>query len=214
MNYLIDGHNLIARTPGLSLADPDDEAKLVRLLRRWTAADARRKVTVIFDGGLPAGEARHLSGGGVKAVFAPNNSTADAVLIRRIEAIGNPPEFVVISSDREVATAATRRRIAVQPSETFAANMMNDRHFGDGDQTKAQRPDVPPMGADEMQEWLSLFGPEPEMPRPPRPPRKPAPPPPARSKKKTKRNRKQRTSTSGCAFSAIKNKRPQRFRSL
>ena len=31
--------------------DPDDEAKLVQLLRRWTAADARRKVTVIFDGG-------------------------------------------------------------------------------------------------------------------------------------------------------------------
>lgn len=39
MNYLIDGHNLIARTPGLSLADPDDEAKLVQLLRRWAMAD-------------------------------------------------------------------------------------------------------------------------------------------------------------------------------
>ena len=184
MNYLIDGHNLIARTPGLSLADPDDEAKLVRLLRRWTAADARRKVTVIFDGGLPAGEAKHLSGGGVKAVFAPNNSTADAVLIRRIEGIGNPPEFMVITSDREVATAATQRRIAVQPSEMFAANMMNDRRFGEGDQTKAQRLDAPTMSTDEMQEWLSLFGPEPETPRPARPARKPAPKPNA-SKQKT-----------------------------
>ncbi len=185
MNYLIDGHNLIARTPGLSLADPDDEAKLVFLLRRWTAADARRKVTVIFDGGLPAGEARHLSGGGVKAVFAPNNSTADAVLIRRIEAIGNPPEFMVISSDREVATAATQRRIAVQPSETFAANMMNDRRFGDSAQTKAQRPDAPAMSAGEMQEWLSLFGPEPETPRPARPVRKPPPPKPGPPQQKT-----------------------------
>ena len=52
MHYLIDGHNLIARTPGLSLADPDDEAKLSALLRRWAAADPRRKVTVIFDAGL------------------------------------------------------------------------------------------------------------------------------------------------------------------
>ena len=184
MNYLIDGHNLIARTPGLSLADPDDEAKLVRLLRRWTAADARRKVTVIFDGGLPAGEAKHLSGGGVKAVFAPNNSTADAVLIRRIEGIGNPPEFMVITSDREVAIAATQRRIAVQPSEMFAANMMNDRRFGEGDQTKPQRPDAPAMSTDEMQEWLSLFGPEPETPRPARPARKP-PPKPSAPKQKT-----------------------------
>ena len=106
MNYLIDGHNLIARTPGLSLSDPDDEAKLVRLLRRWTAADLRRKVTVIFDAGLPAGEAKHLSGGGVKAVFAPNNSSADAVIIRRIEAIGNPPEYVIVTSDNAVAAAS------------------------------------------------------------------------------------------------------------
>lgn len=183
MNYLIDGHNLIARTPGLSLADPDDETKLVRLLRRWTAADSRRKVTVIFDAGLPAGEAKHLSGGGVKAVFAPNNSSADDVLIRRIEAIGNPPEFVVISSDGEVMAAAARRRVAVQRSEAFAAAMMADRQFGAGDKTQPQRPDAPAMSPDEMQEWLALFGPEPETPRPAR---KVAPPPPPAPVKKKK----------------------------
>lgn len=185
MNYLIDGHNLIARTPGLSLADPDDEAKLVRLLRRWTAADSRRKVTVIFDAGLPAGEAKHLSGGGVKAVFAPNNSSADAVIMRRIEAIGNPPEYVVVTSDSAVAAAATRRRIAVQPSETFAVNMMTDRRFGSSEETDTKRPEAPAMSPDEMQEWLSLFGPEPETPRPARPARKPAPTKPAAPKKKT-----------------------------
>lgn len=183
MNYLIDGHNLIARTPGLSLADPDDETKLVRLLRRWTAADSRRKVTVIFDAGLPAGEAKHLSGGGVKAVFAPNNATADDLLIRRIEAIGNPPEFIVISSDGQVLAAATRRRVATQRSEEFAAAMMADRQFGTGDKTQPQRPDAPAMSADEMQEWLALFGPEPETPRPAR---KVAPPPPPAPVKKKK----------------------------
>lgn len=185
MNYLIDGHNLIARTPGLSLSDPDDEVKLVRLLRRWTAADGRRKVTVIFDAGLPAGEAKHLSGAGVKAVFAPNNSSADAVLIRRIEAIGNPPEYVIVTSDNAIASAATRRRIAVQSSETFAANMMSDRRFGGGGSGETQRPEAPAMSADEMQEWLSLFGPEPETPRPARPARKPSPPKPAKPKKNT-----------------------------
>ena len=185
MNYLIDGHNLIARTPGLSLSDPDDEAKLVRLLRRWTAADLRRKVTVIFDAGLPAGEAKHLSGGGVKAVFAPNNSSADAVIIRRIEAIGNPPEYVIVTSDNAVAAAATRRRIAVQPSETFAANMMSDRRFGGSDNAESKRPEAPAMNPDEMQEWLSIFGPEPETPRPARPARKPPPPKPTTPKKKT-----------------------------
>ena len=176
MQYLIDGHNLIARTPGLSLADPDDEAKLVALLRRWAVADARRKVTVIFDAGLPAGEARHLSGGSVKAIFAPNNSTADAVIIRRIEAIGNPAEFVVVSSDGEVMAAAARRRVATQRSEVFATAMLNDRHFGGREPAPAARPDAPAMSPNELQEWLALFGPEPETPRPNRPPRQPAPP--------------------------------------
>lgn len=186
MNYLIDGHNLIARTPGLSLADPDDEAKLVQLLRRWAAADRRRKVTVIFDGGLPAGEAKHMSGGGVKAIFAPNNSSADAVLIRRLEAIGNPPEFVVITSDRAVADAAARRRVAVQSSESFAAAMISDRRFGKARKGPAERPDAPAMNADEMREWLELFGPEPET-APPKPrARKPKPAAPTTPTAKTK----------------------------
>lgn len=179
MNYLIDGHNLIARTPGLSLADPDDEAKLVALLRRWAVADPRRKVTVIFDAGLPAGEARHLSAGGVKAVFAPNNSTADAAIMRRIDAVGNPAEYVVVSSDGAVIAAATRRRVAVQRSEAFAMAMLNDRHFGGQEAAPAARPDAPALSPDEVQEWLTLFGPEPETPRPNRPPRQPAPPPAA-----------------------------------
>lgn len=186
MNYLIDGHNLIARTPGLSLADPDDEAKLVSLLRRWALADPRRRVTVIFDGGLPAGEAKHLSGGGVKAIFAPSNSTADAALIRRIEAIGNPPEFVVVTSDRAVAAVATRKRVAVQSSETFAENMMSDRRFDKSDHSPSDRSDAPAMSQDEMQEWLALFGPEPETPRPKRPILKPNASTPPAPRKKTK----------------------------
>lgn len=186
MHYLIDGHNLIARTPGLSLADPDDEAKLTALLRRWAAADPRRKVTVIFDAGLPAGEARHLSSGSVKAVFAPNNSSADAVLMRRIEALGNPAEHVIVSSDGAIMAAAARRRVAVQRSEAFATAMLNDRHFGGREQTPAARPDAPAMSPDELQEWLALFGPEPETTRPSRPARQPAPPPTPPPQKKPK----------------------------
>ncbi|MBP9502099.1 MAG: NYN domain-containing protein [Candidatus Promineofilum sp.] len=189
MNYLIDGHNLIARTPGLSLADPDDEVKLVQLLRRWSMADQRRKVTVIFDGGLPAGEAKQLSGGGVKAIFAPNNSTADAVLIRRIEAIGNPPEFVIVTSDRAIGDVARRRRVAVQSSESFAADMIADRQFGKGEKESARRPDAPAMTPDEMQEWLALFGPEPETPRPKPRAAKPKPQAPAAPKSKSPEER-------------------------
>lgn len=185
MNYLIDGHNLIARTPDLSLADPDDEAKLAQLLRRWALADPRRRVTVIFDAGLPGGESYHLSGSGVKAIFASGGRSADDLLIRRIEQIKNPAEFVVVSSDRAVTAAAQRRRVAVQHSEAFAAAMMADRTFADRAKPPPERPDAPAMGADEMQEWLALFGPEPETKSRPTP--KPAPPSPTTPAKKSRK---------------------------
>jgi hypothetical protein len=189
MNYLIDGHNLIARTPGLSLSDPDDEAKLVGLLRRWTAADPRRKVVVIFDAGLPAGEDTRLSGGGVKAIFAPNNTTADRLLERRIEQVRDPAAYVVVSSDAAVIATAARRRIPAQRSEAFAAAMMTDRTFGGGEKASAERPEPPAMAPAELEEWLTLFGPEPETQRPQKPSRKPEPPTTNKLKKKSKEER-------------------------
>lgn len=162
MNYLIDGHNLIARTPGLSLSDPDDEAKLVSLLRSWAAADPRRKVIVIFDAGLPAGEDRRLSRGGVKVIFAPNNATADKLLLRRVAEVRDAAAYTVVSSDAAITTAAARRRIPVQRSEVFAADMMADRTFGRQEKAQSDRPEPPAMDSNELQEWLTLFGPEPK----------------------------------------------------
>ena len=54
MPILIDGHNLIGRLPDLRLDDPDDEAKLVLRLRAY-AARTRKRITVVFDQGLPGG---------------------------------------------------------------------------------------------------------------------------------------------------------------
>jgi uncharacterized protein len=176
VHYLIDGHNLIAKLPGLSLTDPHDEIKLVQLLKRWCAADARRQVTVVFDAGLPGGEAKHLSGGGVKVVFASTNSSADAVLIRRIEQIKNPSAFTIVTSDNAILAVARRGRVPVQRSETFATAMLSDRTFREQrtDIAPAERPEAETMSPDELAEWLELFGPEPERrPAPPRPVRKP-----------------------------------------
>jgi hypothetical protein len=185
MHYLIDGHNLIARVPGLSLADPDDEVKLLQLLKRWAAADPRRKVTVIFDKGLPGGEARHLSGGGVRAIFAPDNRSADSVIIRRIEGIEDPAQHTVISSDGAILRAAQRRRVPTQRSEAFAAAMVNERTFSGAARPAADPRDNPTISPNEVSEWLELFGPEPET--KPRPVRQPTPPPPAPPQAKKKK---------------------------
>ena len=185
MHYLIDGHNLIARVPGLSLADPDDEVKLLQLLKRWAVADARRKVTVIFDKGLPGGEAKHLSGSGVRAIFAPDNRSADSLIIRRIEGIEDPAQHTVVSSDGAILRAAQRRRVPTQRSEVFAAAMVNERTFPGAARPAADPRDNPSISPNEVSEWLELFGPEPET--KPRPARRPAPPAPAPPKAKKKK---------------------------
>ena len=187
MHYLIDGHNLIARVPGLSLADPDDEVKLLQLLKRWAAADTRRKVTVIFDKGLPGGEAKHLSGGGVRAIFAPDNRSADSLIIRRIEGIEDPAQHTVVSSDGAILRAAQRRRVPTQRSEAFAAAMVNERTFPGAARPAADPRDNPSISPNEVSEWLEVFGPEPET-KPARPARPAAPSPATPTQKKPKKD--------------------------
>lgn len=68
MPVLIDGHNLIAHMPNLRPDDPDDEVKLVLRLRACNA-HTRKKVTVVFDHGLPGGRSRELTGL-VRVIFA------------------------------------------------------------------------------------------------------------------------------------------------
>jgi uncharacterized protein len=101
MPYLIDGHNLVAQTPGISLEDPDDEAKLVMLLRQLCMRE-KRKATVIFDGGLPGGVSR-LSSSNVTVIFASDrHTTADDLLINRIRDEHNPNSMIVVTTDQKV----------------------------------------------------------------------------------------------------------------
>lgn len=194
MHYLIDGHNLIAKLPDLSLDDPDDEAKLVLRLKSWAAASRKRRVTVIFDGGLPGGESKNLSGGGVTAVFATAGKTADSLLITRVNQPKNPSEYTLVSSDRQIVSAARFRRMPHLSSEEFAAMLgpgpavLQSPNLPAPVPVPAPEPPPPPppdprenpkLSQGELAEWLDLFGPEPVI--PPKPP--PPPPPPKTAEK-------------------------------
>lgn len=170
MHYLIDGHNLIAKMPGIDLSDPDDEAQLVLRLRSWTAASGKRRVTVYFDGGLPGGPAHDLSGARLKVIFASAGSSADDLILHRIRNVKNPPEFTVVSSDREILAVAKKRKMPTIPSETFAESLEAEAAERARPAPPAAR-DEPLLSEEEVAQWLELFGPEPETPRRKRPPR-------------------------------------------
>ena len=165
MQYWIDGHNLIGKTPGLSLEDQDDEAKLVRLLKQWAGRERKRQVTVFFDAGLPGGEERSWSGGRVTVIFASVGRTADSLILSRIRQIDRKvgAEYTVITSDQAIIRGVTKQKMGHIYSEVFAAMMRAEAN-------PAPPPPVaddPVVSSDEVAEWLDLFGPVPETPPPP-----------------------------------------------
>jgi len=149
MPLLIDGHNLIGRLPDIRLDDPDDEAKLVARLRTYSARTGKR-MTVVFDHGLPGGHSRGLSGGGVKVVFAAADRSADGILRERMRRARDPRGLTVVTSDREVQAAAEARGVRVVRSDEFAAQLS-------APQTAPAEKDVR-LSTEEVEEWLKVFG--------------------------------------------------------
>ncbi len=158
MRYLIDGHNLIGKLPDISLDDPNDEVELILRLKSWAAARRQRKVTVVFDGGLPGGLSRRLSSSDIEVIFAPEGRTADALLIRRIQKAQNPAEYALVSSDQQIIRAAEKRKMRVIRSEQFAGQMQT----APPPPQPVSEKDDPKISQSEVAEWLELFGPEPE----------------------------------------------------
>lgn len=152
MSYLIDGHNLIGQLPDLQLDDPDDEAKLVQKLVGWSAR-TRRECVVVFDAGLPGGTSR-MSTKAVRVVFASHTSSADKVIIDRIYKEKHPKNWTVVSSDNGVLDIAKRQGMQIIKAMEFARQL---------ERPIPVRPDLGEavdvkLSADEVDEWLKLFG--------------------------------------------------------
>ena len=161
MQYLIDGHNLIAKIPDIFLEDPNDEAKLVIRLRRWTAAGNKRKISLFFDGGLPGGQEPYLSSPSVNVIFATVGTTADELMINRIKRLQNPTEYTLVSSDREVKRAAAMRKIQTISASAFASELIQEtgQNFSgrnDSNETEDAKRESR-LNDQEVAEWLEIF---------------------------------------------------------
>lgn len=151
MPYLIDGHNLIPHIEGLSLADPDDEMRLVTVLRRYCQRHGRQ-VEVFFDK-APPGQAKRRRFGPVVAHFVRQGDSADAAIRRRLQRLGREtPNWTVVSSDREVQAAARGARARSLTSEAFAAEIA-----AVGEELTDEARAKPEMDSQELETWLRLF---------------------------------------------------------
>lgn len=154
MPYIIDGHNLIPKVPGLSLEAVDDEMKLVELLQEFCRLE-RKQAEVFFDNAPPGG-VRARKFGLVTARFVRQGSSADEAIRNRLNRLGGQARnWTIVSSDRAVQSAARAVGGRAISSEEFAGLMAAD--LDDKAVDAGEDPDAA-LAPDEIDDWLLLFG--------------------------------------------------------
>lgn len=150
MPYLIDGHNLIPKL-GLRLDSPDDEMELVAILQEFARLN-RREVEVYFDG-APIGHAGTRSLGTVRAHFVRLGQTADNAIRARLNKLGKSAKnWIVVSSDREVQSAARVNQAQYISSEEFVKTLREAHNSASNVNTNDKI-----ITAQEVEDWLKLF---------------------------------------------------------
>ena len=172
---LVDGHNLIGKLPNISLSDPDDEAKLVRVLENYHAVRPHEEILVVFDPARDGGGWRgtHKRNEGVAVRFAPRGVSADDVLARLVRDAKSPRSITVVSSDNAVRRAVRIHGAKVLRAEEFIVRLQTEMRPS-RPPPAAPKPEKPEKPADtDLAYWSTIFKEPP--PRPPAPKPKSAP---------------------------------------
>lgn len=156
MPYIIDGHNLIPKLPGMNLGMVDDELLLVEMLQDFCRR-RNKQVDVYFDN-APAGGLKVQKYGAVTAFFTRAGLPADQAIHARLRRLGREARnWSVVSSDRAVQGYARSVKATVISSESFAEILAESMvEYGD-EPAENEEPSLTPS---EIDDWLSLFGDE------------------------------------------------------
>ncbi len=151
MQYIIDGHNLIPKIPGLKLSDPEDEKALIDLLIPFLRL-TRSRAKVFFDHAAE-GQSGERNFGLLKAVFVPAGKSADAAIIGHIQKLGaEARNQCLVSSDRMIQAAARPRYMKILKSEDFADELIS-KLSENPEKTKS----FEGLTVGEIEEWEALF---------------------------------------------------------
>jgi len=154
MPYLIDGHNLIPKIPGIHLHDVEDEIQLIEILKVF-CRKTRSKAEVYFDNAPPGHRdvGRH---GSVIAFFVHQGRTADDAIRLRLKNLGRSARnWTVVSSDRELIAAGKESGARWISSSKFASKLQFQMSDQGRRQDKEKDLELSPESVDE---WLNIFG--------------------------------------------------------
>ena len=113
-SIIIDGYNLIGTAHGDLAKERDELIRALSVYRKTKGHD----ITVVFDGWKSGG--RHeetLTTGGIRVIYSRLGDTADTVVKRTISS--DRREWIVVSSDRDIASHAWSAGSVPVPSDLF-----------------------------------------------------------------------------------------------
>ena len=154
MPYLIDGNNLLFALYGAAA-----NAERLELCRRLAEiAAGGEAVCVAFDGPPPDEPmAALIAKTGVEAIFS-GPRPADELLLRRIAESSAPKHLTVVSTDREIREAASRRKCIVVRSEDFARVLERPPRPAEASPPPEPAQKRKGLSPAETQRWLREFG--------------------------------------------------------
>lgn len=153
MPYIIDGHNLIPKVPGINLQDLDDEIFLINMLQEFCRI-RRKKAEVFFDN-APPGTPGTRNYGRVVSRFIQQGGTADQAIHKKLNRLGGEARnWIVVSSDREVQVNARAARAKILSAEDFAVQLVNVLR----DTTDVNLEVEEGLSPEEIDDWMKLFG--------------------------------------------------------
>src|SRR3990170_917512 len=136
---------------GIRLEDPDDEARLAGLLRRFCGRTQRR-VTLYFDRGAPA-ETGPRDSGGLSIRFVRPPRSADQAILQHLSRLkGDARNWTVVSSDLEVQASARRSGAKAMTSREFARLLSQSASTAGPDDKPTSD-----LSEDELSDWERLF---------------------------------------------------------
>jgi uncharacterized protein len=171
MLWLIDGYNLMHAAGAIGAREVGREAfqrkrrRFLNELADSLGVERARETTVVFDATTPPADfPLESSYKGVTLIFALGDENADARIEQLIGAHSAPKSLTVISSDRRVRQAATRRKAKAVKAEDFLdlVDRWKKRHGAENSSRAAPSPppfdrNSPPT-AEEAAHWLETFG--------------------------------------------------------
>jgi predicted RNA-binding protein with PIN domain len=166
MQWLIDGYNVMHAAGAI---DGREGRVRFRLARRRFLNDLAaglgplvHDATVVFDASKPPGDFPIESVyKGITVVFALADEDADARIERIIAHHSHPKDVTVVSSDRRVRLAATRRKARAMKADDFLDRLTTlayERPNPDPDDHPEAKPPAALMDDAEKAFWQEVFG--------------------------------------------------------